>query len=115
MLTQVEERFDGPLTIERTRYGDNVIVFSLSGELDLAAAAAAWFVLEPALDEPSAMLLVDLSDLQFIDSSGIALLYRLADARPGRETLRILPSHHASVNRMLDLTEIGAIITIVAQ
>jgi anti-sigma B factor antagonist len=114
MLAQIEERFDGPLTIERTRYGDDVIVIALAGELDLSAAPAAWYVLEPALEEPEAMLVVDLTELEFIDSSGIALLYRLARARPDRETLRLLPSHHEGVNKVLELTEVGEIITLVA-
>jgi anti-sigma B factor antagonist len=113
MLAQTEERFDGPLTIERTRYGDDVIVFALAGELDLSVAPAAWYVLEPTLEEPDAMLVVDLTELEFIDSSGIAILYRLAHERPDRDTLRLLPSRHEGVNKVLELTEIGEIITLV--
>jgi anti-anti-sigma factor len=113
MLARTEERFDGPLTIERTRYGDDVIIFALSGELDLSAAPAVWYVLEPALEEPQAMLVVDLSGLEFIDSSGIALLYRLARVRDDRDTLRLLPSRHEGVNKVLELPEVGEIITLV--
>jgi anti-sigma B factor antagonist len=114
MLAQTEERFDGPLTIEQKRYGDEVVILALSGELDLSVAAAAWDALEPATEERGAMLVVDLTDLEFIDSSGIALLYRLAHARPDRETLRLLPSRHEGVNKVLDLTEVAEIITLVA-
>ncbi|MBS1677260.1 MAG: STAS domain-containing protein [Actinobacteria bacterium] len=114
MLAQIEERFEGPLTIERTRYGDNVVVLSLAGELDLAAAPAVWDALEPVLQEPSAILVLDLSELELIDSSGIALLYRLAEARTDRESLRLLPSRHAGVNKVLKLTDVSTIITIVA-
>jgi anti-anti-sigma factor len=114
MLGQTEERFDGPLIVERTRYGDDVIVFSLAGELDLAAAPAAWLALEPALEDPGTKLVVDLADLEFVDSSGIALLYRLAQARD-RDSLRLLPSRHAGVNKVIDLTGVGAIIPIVTR
>jgi anti-sigma B factor antagonist len=114
MLAQTEERFDGPLTIERTRYGDDVIVFALAGELDLSLAPAAWYVLEPTLDEPDTMLVIDLTELEFIDSSGIAILYRLARGRPDRDTLRLLPSRHEGVNKVLELTEVGEIITLVS-
>jgi anti-sigma B factor antagonist len=114
MLTQTEERFDGPLTIERTRYGDDVIVFSLSGEFDLAVAAQAMDALAPALDEPGAMIVVDLTELEFIDSSGVAFFYGLARARPDKDSLRLLRSRHAGVNRVLDLAEVGAVIPIVS-
>jgi anti-sigma B factor antagonist len=114
MLAQTEERFDGPLTIEQTRYGDDVIIFALGGELDLSVAAAAWSAIAPAIEERGAMLVLDLTELEFIDSSGIALLYRLSHARPDRENLRLLPSRHEGVNKVLDLTEVAEIITLVA-
>lgn len=114
MLAQTEERIDGPLTIERTRYGDDVVVFSLSGEFDLAVAAQAEEALAPALDEQGAMIVVDLTDLEFIDSSGVGLFYSLARSRPDRDSLRLLRSRHPGVNRVLDLTNVGALIPIVS-
>jgi anti-anti-sigma factor len=113
MLAQAEERFDGPLTITRTRYGDDVIVFAFAGELDLAATTLAWQALEPALDEPRAMIVLDLTELEFIGVKGIALLYGLARARPDEERLRLLPSRHPGVNRVLELTEVDSVLTIV--
>jgi anti-anti-sigma factor len=114
MLARTEDRLDGPLTIVRTRYGDDVIVFSLSGELDLGTTASAWRLIEPALDESQAMLVVDLTELEFIGVKGIGLLYGLAAARPDKETLRLLPSVHEGVNRVLGLTEVGSVIPIVS-
>lgn len=108
MLSQVEERLDGPLTIERARYGDEVIVITLGGELDLSATADAWRIIEPVLDEPNAMVVIDLTDLEFIGVKGVGLLFALAAARPDRETLRLLPSTHEGVNRVLELTGIRA-------
>lgn len=114
MLAQIEERFDGSLTVKRTRYGDDVLVFSLAGEFDLAVAPGCREALAPALDEPCAMVVVDLTELEFIDSSGIALLYELARARPDKDSLRLLPSRHAGVNRVLALTDVRAVIPTVA-
>jgi anti-sigma B factor antagonist len=114
MLAEIEERFDGPLTIERTRYGDDVIVFSLSGEFDLAGAARAEESIGPAIDEEHAMVVIDLTDLEFMDSSGVALLYGLADSRQDKDSLRVLRSRHAGVNRVLDVTEVGTVIPIVS-
>lgn len=114
MLAQTEERFDGRLTIERTRYGDDVIVFSLAGELDLGTTTTAWRAIEPALDEQGAMVVIDLTELEFIGVKGVDLLYGLAAARPDKETLRLLPSVHADVNRVLEVTDIGSVIPIVS-
>jgi anti-anti-sigma factor len=114
MLAQTEERFDGPLTIERTRYGDDVIVFSLAGELDLAVTAVAREILEPGLTDPCAMVVVDLTELEFIGVNGIHLLYELARARPEQDSLRLLPSRHAGVNKVLDLTGVGDVIPVAA-
>jgi anti-anti-sigma factor len=114
MLSRTEDRIEGPLTIERTRYGDDVIVFSFSGELDLGTTTSAWRLIEPALDESQAMLVVDLTELEFIGVKGIDLLYGLAAARPDKETLRLLPSIHEGVNRVLKLTDVGSVIPIVS-
>jgi anti-anti-sigma factor len=114
MLAQIEGRFDGPLIIERTRYGDDVIVFSLAGELDHAETAVARHMLEPALTEPCAMVVIDLTELEFIGVKGIHLLYELARARPDKESLRLLPSRHVGVNRVLRLTGVEAVIPTVA-
>jgi anti-sigma B factor antagonist len=114
MLAQTEERFDGPLTIQRTRYGDDVIVFSLAGELDLAVVPMAQEILEPALSEPCAMVVVDLTELEFIGVNGISLLYELSNRRPDKDSLRLLPSRHEGVNRVLRLTGVDAAITTVA-
>lgn len=114
MPAQTEERFDGPLTIERTRYGEDVIVFSFFGELDMSVPAAVWRVIEPALDHPNAMIVLDLTELEFISVQGIGLLYGLAGARSDKETLRLLPSVHEGVNRVLQLTGVGSVIPIVS-
>jgi anti-sigma B factor antagonist len=114
MLAQIEERFDGPLVIERTRYGDDVIVFSLAGELDLAVAAVTRQILEPVLTDPCPMVVVDLTELEFIGVKGVHLLYELARARPDKESLRLLPSRHPGVNKVLELTGVDTVIPIVS-
>ncbi len=115
MLAQTEERFDGPLTVERTRYGDGVIVVSLAGELDLAVLPYVHDILDPALEEPSAMVVVDLTELEFIGVKGVGLLYELARARPEKDSLRLLRSRHAGVNKVLELTGVPAVIPTVSR
>lgn len=114
MLAQIQERFDGPPAIERTRYGDDVIVVSLSGELDLATTPSAEEIVGPALTDAGTIVVVDLTELEFIGTKGIALLYELAHARSDKDSVRLLPSRDAGVNKVLELTGVPAVIPTVA-
>jgi anti-sigma B factor antagonist len=112
MLAKTKTKSGRPFAIEETRYGDGVVVFSLTGELDLAVIETAKEAVEPVAGG-SAMVVVDLTDLEFLDSSGVALLHRLARTHLGPDSLRLVSSRHEGVNRMLDLTEVGSVIPIV--
>jgi anti-sigma B factor antagonist len=83
------------------------IVLALSGELDISTVPA----LEQRLSEVNgahgARLLVDLSELQFIDSTGIAAIIRAqasADERGYKLTLRRGTSQ---IQRLFDITGIS--------
>jgi anti-sigma B factor antagonist len=77
-------------------------VVALRGELDLAAADRAWTELEPLLTEGSFVVL-DGTDLEFLDSSGLRVLALAAHrARDARAALRLVAPHHA-VQRALAL------------
>lgn len=96
---------DGPLSVSRHRYGNDVLVLSLGGELDRSNVETAHRAIADINGEgEEEILVVDLSALQFIDSSGVALLYSLADT--GGESLRIVPSEAPAVARVLKLTGI---------
>jgi anti-sigma B factor antagonist len=60
--------------------------------------------LEPALAGPGASIMLDLSDCEFIDSTGIALIVR-AWQQLGRGAGRlVLCSHNLQVRRLLQIT-----------
>lgn len=63
------------------------LVVHLAGELDLETAAALEAPLDELLERRGAEVVVDLGGVEFMDSSGIALLLRLA-ARFGPLKLR---------------------------
>jgi hypothetical protein len=42
------------------------------------------------------------------------LVYSLARSRPDQESLRLVPSRHDGVNRVLELTDVGSVIRIVS-
>jgi anti-sigma B factor antagonist len=87
---------NGSLSVRRDALGSDTVLH-LAGELDLATA--------PQLDEAISStvaehLVLDLSDLSFIDSSGISLLVvAIGDERP--VTLR---NPQPTVSRVLELT-----------
>lgn len=97
----------GPLVVAWHRYGQDVIVVALGGELDASNVASARGVLDEVVtDGADEILVVDLSALEFIDSSGIALLVSLAQADGDGITLRVVPSEALAVSRVLRLTGI---------
>jgi anti-sigma B factor antagonist len=101
---------DGPLSVAWNRYGNDVIAVSLAGELDRSNVASAHKVLAEVTDEGTGeLLVVDLSGLEFIDSSGIALLVSLAEL--DRDALRVVPSPALAVSRVLRLTGVDSMLT----
>jgi anti-sigma B factor antagonist len=92
---------DGPLTV-RTALDGERIRLSLVGELDLSNAHTVESVLEEAYGEGKDVL-VDLGPLEFLDSTGIALLVRSLSGSNGAR-LSFLPSESDAVRRLLNMT-----------
>ena len=74
----------------------------LRGELDLSNACTAELQLEEVLDSKRPVL-IDLSELEFLDSTGIALLITTL-GRPDARRLEFIPSETPAVRRVLTLT-----------
>jgi anti-sigma B factor antagonist len=91
---------DGLLVVQQTSEGDRLRI-ALQGEMDLANAGTAASIVSAALDTGKRVV-VDLAKLEFLDSTGIALLVEAM--RNGSERLSFLPSEHAPVHRLLALT-----------
>ena len=83
----------------------DVTAAAVGGELDLANVPELERLLAPVMDESAESLLVDLSECEFIDSSGLAALVaareRLA-ASNGRRFAICCP--HTQVRRLLEVT-----------
>ena len=90
------------LEIKVSSDGSERHVVALRGELDLASADRAWAELEPLINE-GALVVLDGTELEFLDSSGLRVLalaaHRARDAHAG---LRLVAPHHA-VQRTLAL------------
>jgi anti-anti-sigma factor len=82
------------------------VVARVSGELDIAGAPGMGDRIHEAVPTSARGLVVDFTDLDFIDSSGIAMLFGLA-RRLGsrRQELRVVARSGGAVSRVLQLVE----------
>ena len=85
---------------------DNVVVARVTGELDIAGASGTGERIAAAVPTSARGLVVDFTDLEFIDSSGIAMLFGLV-RRLGsrRQELRVVAPAGEPVARVLEIVE----------
>jgi len=98
---------DGTLVVRTEQDGDFQLV-SLCGELDLANCKTAEAELHEAMDGGRSQVVVDMRELEFIDSTGIALLVAVLRRNGDASRLRFIPSMSPAVARVLQLTGIDA-------
>jgi anti-anti-sigma factor len=91
--------------IEQERDGQ-VVVARLRGELDISGAVPTGTQIADAVPSSARGLVVDMTELDFIDSSGISMLFSLA-RRVGsrRQELRVVAPPGEPVARVLDIVE----------
>jgi anti-sigma B factor antagonist len=82
-------------------------VIRVGGELDLATVPALADELDAAVNGPASRVVVDMSDLEFIDSTGIAVLVRAMGREGGSSRLRFVPSRAPGVIRTLEMTGVA--------
>jgi anti-anti-sigma factor len=106
MLAETQQVRCGPLTVNVAQDGSNWTV-ALQGELDLSTAEPVQRQLDVAMTDPACKRLVlDMAQLEFIDSTGIAVLLRTVQRDAGFDRLRVVPSTALGVTRVLQLTGI---------
>lgn len=66
-----------PFQVESQELEDGIRVFAIHGELDMNTTPDLESELDQALTDSSASLMLDLSQCEFIDSTGIALIVRI--------------------------------------
>ena len=86
---------------------DGVPVASVSGEIDLSNADSTLTTLVDVVDEDSGGLIVDLSGLDYLDSAGVRLLFRLGKAvGDSGGGLRAVVPRDAQIRRVLELADV---------
>lgn len=92
---------DGLLTVRSTDEAARFRI-TLEGELDLSNAPTVEAALVEAI-ESEKNVLVDLGRLEFLDSTGVALIIRTL-GRADAERFSFLPSQSSAVRRLLEMT-----------
>lgn len=95
-----------PFEVKVGELEQGVRTISVRGELDLSTAPELEGPLEAALDGGEGSVLIDLSQCEFIDSTGIALIVRAWQRLDGDGNGRglVICSHNEQVRRVLEIT-----------
>jgi anti-anti-sigma factor len=102
---------DGLLSVSSVHYGDEVVIVSLAGELDRAVVATAAAVIEDAFAAGTRRLVLDLQQLEFLDSSGVALLRHVAARDVPACDVLVIPTDSPGVSRVLAVTGTDSLLT----
>lgn len=92
---------------------DGVLVARLSGEIDLANAKPIGTAISAAVDNELAGVVIDLTDVSYLDSSGVHLVFDLAERLAARQQMLALAvPEGARIRRVLDLVNVDAVAAI---
>jgi anti-sigma B factor antagonist len=103
MSSEQRDIADGTLIVRTAKEGDTHVI-SLCGELDLANAGTAETALQASLAGDTSQVVIDMQELEFIDSTGIALLVAALGNNGSETRVRFIPSAAPAVTRVLELT-----------
>jgi anti-sigma B factor antagonist len=95
-------------TLQHGRYA----VVTLRGELDLAGVSGLRDRLRTACDQNAGHVVLDLTDLTFIDSTGLSILVEYHNKTQAAGGRLILLAPRAAVLRILDITGLDERLTI---
>jgi anti-anti-sigma factor len=85
---------------------DDVVVARLTGELDISVADTTGRKIADAMPSSALGVVVDMSGLEFMDSSGVSMLFSLArQVRSHRQQLRVVAPPGRPVSRVLQIVE----------
>lgn len=98
--------------IEATDLGSARLV-RVVGEIDLSNAREVMEAVAGAVPDDVALAVLDLSDTTYLDSAGIAMIFRLAE-RLGhrRQDLRLVAPSEGPIRAVLELTNVQLIVPI---
>ena len=94
---------------------DGVIVARLDGEIDLSNARALGDELPAAVPHAALGVVIDLSSVTYLDSSGVHVMFELAERLRGRQQqLRVAVPEAAPLRRVLKVVDLESAVPIAA-
>lgn len=97
---------DDLVGVEIEQRDDDVVVARLTGELDISVADATGRKIANSVPSSARGLVVDMSGLEFMDSSGVSMLFALArQVGSHRQQLRVVAPPGRPVSRVLQIVE----------
>jgi anti-anti-sigma factor len=101
--------------VEGVRQG-TICLVRVHGEIDLSNAQEVSTAIGSAMGQEARRLVVDLSDITYLDSSGVALLLRLAERlQTRRRQLHLVVPRGSPVRRVLVFTGVPRVIPVEAR
>lgn len=92
---------------------DGTPIVHVRGEIDLSNAAQVRDAIAAALPDDAVVVIVDLSDTAYIDSAGIAMIFRLAERLSvGRQELRLVVPPDAPIRVAIRLTMLDQVVPV---
>lgn len=90
---------------------DGAIVAVINGEIDISNVEQMDEQLAKAFDRNRGRSIIDLSHTEYLDSTGIRLLYSLATRlRTGRQELHVVVPASSRLRRVLTITDMPSVI-----
>jgi anti-anti-sigma factor len=93
---------------------DGIVVAHVRGEVDLANAPRLRRELARAIPNDAVGVVIDLSDTTYLDSSGVSLVFNLAERlQARRQHLRVALPEDAPLRRVLRVVNLESVVPIV--
>ena len=102
------------VSIDVTGADADVVVARVTGEIDLASADTVGGELATAVPNRALGLVLDLSGTSYLDSSGVSLVFELAERlRRRQQQLRLVVPEKAPLRRVLKIVNAAEVVPIV--
>lgn len=90
-------------------FRDQIPIVQVHGSLDLCTAKDFGRTLELTIQQVTKCLVVDLSDIPYLDSAGLTALRSAHEtlAKDGKELYVIVPREHSAVYRVLEISRLN--------
>ncbi len=90
---------------------NSTTIVRISGEIDLSNAAQVRDAIGAEVPDVAAVIVLDLSETAYLDSAGIAMIFRLAERlRYNRQELRLVVPRDAPIRVVIRLTKLDQVV-----